>query len=320
LTGKAQSNWRRTLINSDEYHQRAAGLLQRSREWDYDSVTGMPTRTHDGQLARDELVQLADGLDDLPIYAMAVLACDPAGDGEVRGAACERISLAKWAAMDSDNAAPWLEMAAAAHDRSDRAAEFQAVSHAAQAHVIDFYNDSLLLYSKSGVPPETGSLEQAAFFSGWVGHVGSDGQAHSFVTFRYCTAEALQQSSIREQCEALAELLAVHGRNTLDLSAAATIGARLGWASERTTAMQQEMLAVFRVESNAGENPFSCDNVRAVNEFAGIQAQSGELAAGRAAILKSGKSVAQLAQEQIGRVQSRASTSRERVVTSKQHQ
>jgi hypothetical protein len=299
VTGAAQSRWRRTLINGDDYHERAAGLLLRSTGWDYDSISGMPTRTHDAVLARDELVQLAAGLDDLPVYAMAVRACDQSYDPAPRDAACDRISLAKWAAMDPDNAAPWLEIAAAAHARSDQAAEFEAVSQAAHAHRIDFGNDSLLAYANSAMPQETTSLERAAFLHSLIGYVGGDGQAHSFATSRYCTAEAVQQDSIRQQCEALADLLADQGRNTLDLSAAAAIGAHVGWASERITATQQEMLAMFRVETPSDKDPWSCDNVRAVNEFAELQARSGELAAARDAIQKSGKSIPQLAQEQI---------------------
>jgi hypothetical protein len=302
MTGRAQSHWRRTLVDSDDYHARAAGLLLQSGGWEHDPTTGMPTRTHEAELARDELVQLAAGLDDLPIYAMAVRACDQSDDGGVPSAACGRLSLAKWAAMDSDNAAPWLEMATAAHARSDRAAELEAVSQATHAHTIDFYNDSFLTYASSAMPPETTGLERAAFFSGRIGHVGDDGHARAFVTSGYCTAEAVQQDSIGQQCEALAQLLGDHGRNTLDLSAAQRIGARLGWASERITAMQQEMSAVFRIEWYSGKDPWSCDNVRAVNEFADVQARSGELAAARAAIQKSGKSISQLAQEQVDSV------------------
>jgi hypothetical protein len=298
LTGAAQSRWRRTLLDSDDDHERAAGLLLQSEDWDYDRTTGMPSRTHDAQLARDELVQLADGLKDLPIYAMALRACEATDDGSARGGACERISLTEWAKMDSDNAAPWLEMAAAAHSRSDRSAEIEAVSHAVNAHTVNFYNDSLLAYASPGMPHETTGLERAAFFYRVIGHVGGDGFAHAFATASYCTAEGIKQSSIHQQCEALAEVLADHGRNTLDLSAAAAIGTRLGWSSDRIAAMHQELLAMFRVEAYSGGDPWSCDHVRALNDFAGIQLRLGELAAARAAIQKSGKSVAELAQEQ----------------------
>src|ERR1700722_10721197 len=61
----------------------------------------------------------------------------------------------------------------------------------------------------------------------------------------------------------------------------------------------QETLAVFRVESHSQKDPWSCDDERAVNEFADLQARSGELAAARAAISKSGKPIPQLAQEQL---------------------
>lgn len=298
LTGTAQSQWRRSLINSDDTHERAAGLLLQSTGWDYDPISGMPTRTHDAELARDELVQLAVGLNDLPVYAMAIRACDPTNDGGVNGAACNQISLAQWAHMDPDNAAPWLEMARAAHSRSDQAAELDAVNHAVQAHTVDFYNDSVLGFAISGMPSETTALQQAAFFRDQIGHVGGEGYAHSFVTSQYCTAAAVRSSSIHQQCEALAELLAGHGRNTLDVSAAAAIGTRLGWAPERVSAMREEVLAMFRAENYSGEDPWSCDNVRAVTEFASLQARSGEVAAARAAIQRSGKSISDLAKEQ----------------------
>jgi hypothetical protein len=189
-------------------------------------------------------------------------------------------------------------MARAAHSRSDQAAELDAVNNAVQAHTVDFYNDSFLGFASSGMPSETTALQQAAFFQSRIGHVGGDGYAHSFVTGQYCTAAAVRNSSIHQQCEALAELLADHGRNTLDVSAAATIGTRLGWASERVSAMREEVLAMYRAENYSGKDPWSCDNVRALTEFASVQARSGEVAAVRAAIQKSGKSISELAQEQ----------------------
>jgi hypothetical protein len=303
MTADAQNRWRRALIDSDDFHARAAGLLLVSTEWEPDPITGMPARSHDAVLARDELVQLAVGVDDLPVYAMAVRACDQTADTGPRDAACARISLAKWATMDPDNAAPWLQLAASAHARSDPSAVSEAVGQAVHANTVDFYNDALLAYASAGMPRQTNDLERAAFFYGHIGHVGGDGLARSFVTNQYCTAEAIRQSSIRRQCDFLAELFADHGRNTLDLSAAQQLGVRLGWTSERVTAMQQEMLATFRVDPPFGEDPWSCDNVRAINEFASIQGQAGELTAARAAIRKSGKSIPDLAQEQIDSVQ-----------------
>ena len=106
VTGPAQGRWQRNLINSDDYRERAAGLLLLSRGWDYDSITGMPTPTHDAVLARDELVQLAAGLDDQSVYAMAVRACDQSYDPAPRDTACDRISLTKWAALDPTTPLP----------------------------------------------------------------------------------------------------------------------------------------------------------------------------------------------------------------------
>ena len=63
--------------------------------------------------------------------------------------------------------------------------------------------------------------------------------------------------------------------------------------------MREEVLAMFRAGTYSGKDPWSCDNVRALNKFAGVQARSGELAAARAAIQESGKSISDLAKEQI---------------------
>ena len=297
VTGPARGRWQRSLINSDDYRQRAAGLLLTSDGWNYDPMTGMPTPTHDAVLARDELVQLATGLHDPSVYAMAVRACDQSYDPAPRDTACDRITLTQWATMDPDNAAPWLEIAAGAHARSDQAAVSDAFSHAALAHSIDFGRDAALAYASNGMPPETGQLERAAFLHRLIGQKG-EGPVRGLAIGAYCTEKAEREPAVRQQCEAVAELMADHGRNTADLSTAATMGERLGWAPERIAAMRQETLAVFRIESHSDKDPWSCDDVRAVNEFGDLQARSGELAAARAAIGKSGKSIPQLAQEQ----------------------
>jgi hypothetical protein len=66
------------MLNSDDYHERAAGLLLQSTGWDFDPISGMPTRSHDAELARDELVQLAAGLNDLPPHVASRPRCLPA--------------------------------------------------------------------------------------------------------------------------------------------------------------------------------------------------------------------------------------------------
>jgi hypothetical protein len=63
--------------------------------------------------------------------------------------------------------------------------------------------------------------------------------------------------------------------------------------------MREENLAIYRVESHSEKNPWNCENVKAVEQFAALQGHSGEVAAGRMAIKKSGKSIKELAQEQV---------------------
>jgi hypothetical protein len=164
------------------------------------------------------------------------------------------------------------------------------------------------------MPPETSTLERAAFFDSPIGNVGGDGFSHSYASHTYCSAAAVQDSAIHQQCEALAEMFADFGRNTLDSDAAARIGERVGWSAERVTALRQEMLAIYRVSGHSNKNPWSCDNVRAVNVFADVQANSGELAAARAAIQTSGKSIPELAQEQLDFVRQQAADAGPQIV------
>jgi hypothetical protein len=272
-------------------------LLLVSEGWDFDSNTGKPTPTHDAMLARDELVQLATGVEDKTIYAMAIQACDQRYDPGPRDTACERISAAKWAAMDPDNAAPWLRIAAEAHEHSDPAGVADAIGHAAQAHTIDFGHDAVLSYASRGMPPETTGLERAAFLYRLIGQKGG-GPIRVLALGDYCSAKAEQQTSVRQQCEAVAELMADHGRDTADVETAASLGAHLGWPAERVAAMREETLAVYAIQPPSLQEPWGCDNVHALHEFADQQGRSGQLAAARAAIGRSGKSVAELAQQQ----------------------
>jgi hypothetical protein len=69
--------------------------------------------------------------------------------------------------------------------------------------------------------------------------------------------------------------LRVAGEIPLTCSAAVTIGARVGRPEPRVTAMRQEVLAMFRSETLSGKDPWDCNNVQAVTQFAHVQAQLG---------------------------------------------
>jgi len=137
LSKPAARHWLTALLDSDDYHARAAGLFLEGKITDGFAVKPMAEQT------RDALVQLAVGTHDPTVYAIAVRACNAYLD-PVMGA-CEQISLREWARIDADNATPWLLLAGAARAKNNPAAEADAFNQAAKARRIDSYYDSLLV-------------------------------------------------------------------------------------------------------------------------------------------------------------------------------
>jgi hypothetical protein len=81
---------------------------------------------------RDELARSAVDSIDPALYSMAMRACRPDAQGRVRGA-CQLLSLQRWAALDADNGAVWLEVAGDAVNRGQRAEVEQALYRASIA-------------------------------------------------------------------------------------------------------------------------------------------------------------------------------------------
>lgn len=279
-TASARNRWQQSLIDSKDTHIHAAGLLLQSHERKT-PPGGSPKPTTQANAAREQLLEAAASGDDVQINAMAVRACDDARLNRAPDPLCIRVPLAKWVTLDPDNAAPWLELAAA-YAWSDPKAASAAVDHAAQAHQLDFYNDSLLTAALSGMPPETTELEQAVFLAGLIGHNSADSSDRGSLSFatNYCRY-ALSAASLLKPCEALAELFAQHAHNMLELAVAAHLGAEVGWPGPRINAIHQENAAIIRFQLGGLLPSWSCAAVRALNTFARLQGQSGELGAVR---------------------------------------
>jgi hypothetical protein len=306
LSKQAATRWLSALRNSDDYRARAMGLFLDGKITD-GAVQSMTEPT------REALVQLAVGTGDPAVYAMAVNAChsSDAADG-----ACQQISLSAWARLDADNAVPWLLVAGAARARGDSAAEAEAFAHAAEAHKTDGYNDSLYAFAEPAIPQDVTPLERWYFAFELLGLESITREPQYTVAGQHCSAEAMQDSGVRQQCETLAELFVTHGSVLLDLAEGAVIGERAGWPIERVNGLRQERDALMQAGAQAvsagNEQRWSCHGVELGNAFMSQRVRLGELGAAQDLLARSGDTVQDLARKHVERTQQLLRDARQR--------
>jgi hypothetical protein len=314
VTSKARARWLFNLLHSDDARARATGLLLQDKLTDSGDVQPIADQK------RDALVQLAVATRDPAIYAMAVYACNTYSDPSPVGS-CQQISLKGWTVLDADNAVPWLLLAGKAHAAHDAATESAAFVQAAGAHKSDAYNFSLYSFSESALPNDASPLERWVLATEMMGIESATGAPHYASASKLCSADAMQDTEVRQHCDALAELLVSMGTTLADLSIGARIGARAGWATTRVTALAEQrdalMGAVTQATASGHDDLWSCDAIRRGNAYMSQWARLGELGAARESLERSGETVPDLAQQQrdfidamLGDAQRRAGESR----------
>jgi hypothetical protein len=293
LARKADAQWKSALLDSDDYRARAVGLMLQGGNLDGDAASV--------EQARDALVQLATGAADPAVYAMAVHLCDTYADPSPSGS-CQRISLREWANIDPDNAVPWLYVADKARAANDAAALTDALGRAAAAHKTDSYNWSLFAYAQPEMPAAATPFEQYYLATELIGYEATWFGPQYTVASKLCSADAVQDERVRQPCDALAELLVSRGTTLLDLGIGESIGAHVGWPSERLTALTQErnalMQSLMQPMATGSTDPWDCTSVRLGNELVRQIARLGELGAARDALERSGETVQEMAQRQ----------------------
>jgi hypothetical protein len=292
LTKDAGTHWLSALQNSGDLRARVTGLMLEGK------ITGGGPLRPVAEQTRNEVVQLAVGAEDPAVYAVALSMCNTSAATEA-DSACGRLSAQRWARMDPDNAAPWLLVAGKARARHDGAAEADAFSHAAAAHKIDSYSDSLFAFAEAELPQDVTPLERAYLATEVVGVEG--GMRFPFGIAGHCFSGGQQDSTVRQQCESLAELLVTKGTDFLDLSLGTSMGARAGWPSERIQALVQEQHALMQalVQQTPSDNDalWTCDAVGRLNTYMAERVRLGELGAARDMLERSGQSVEEMARQ-----------------------
>jgi hypothetical protein len=240
----------------------------------------------------EPLVELALDSGDISVYVTALYACSGSNAG-----ACAKISSARWAQMEPDNAAAWMMAASEAEARKDSAARASALRRAVSASDYKTRSptlaDVLALDEIQAQPPTLLSSTlsmivgiNAAYSIGSVGGIG-----------RHCGRLENMDESRRATCDALATKMAEKDETLLGAMMAKSIGERSGWSAERLKPLKDEYEVytgqIF--EGISEENMFSCDAISRGNQQLLRSIALGERGATREFVKQSGKTLAELA-------------------------
>jgi hypothetical protein len=293
LTKQSRMRWLAALRNSDDYRARATGLY-------FEGIFDRDAPQKDPEAARDELVQLAVGTKDPAVYALAYTKCIKGVEDFASPGACPQLSLDDWTHADSDNAVPWLQLAAKARRDGDGAAEAAAFAHAAQAHQYESYNWSLFSFAQPAMPSDVTAADRWYLTTTVIGVEAAMPMPY-LPLFQYCSRDAMTDATVRRQCNALAELMVNKATTLSEFSMGKSLGARVGWPAEivahLTQQMQASMQAFNQMTPADPAQQWNCDSVARGNAYMSEWEQLGERGLARQAIERSGETVAELARK-----------------------
>jgi hypothetical protein len=300
LTKKSRMRWLAALRNSDDYRARATGLyLEGILDRDAARKDSEAARK-DSEAARDELVQLAVGTKDPAVFALAYTKCIKGVEDFASPGACPQLSLDAWTRADSDNAVPWLRLAAEARREGDGAAEAAAFAHAAQAHQYESYNWSLFSFAQAAMPGDVTAADRWYLTTTVIGVEAAMPMPY-LTQFQYCSRDAMTDATVRRQCNALAELMVNKATTLLEFGAGKSLGARVGWPAELVDHLTQQlhasMQAFRQMTPEDPEQQWSCDSVARGNAFMSEWDRLGERGLAQRGIERSGDTVAELARK-----------------------
>jgi len=293
LTRKSRMRWLSALRNSDDYRARATGLY-------LEGIFDRDAPQKDPEAARDELVQLAVGTKDPAVFALAFTKCIKGVEDFASPGACPQLSLDDWTRADSDNAVPWLQLAAQARREGDGAAESAAFAHAAQAHQYESYNWSLFSFAQPAMPSDITAADRWYLTTQVIGVEAAMPMPYQPL-FLYCSRDAMADATVRRQCNALADLIVSKATTLLEFSMGKSLGARLGWPPEQVENLTQQLRASMQVIAQMTpsdpEQQWNCDSVARGNAYMSEWEQVGERGLAQQAIERSGETVAELARK-----------------------
>ena len=244
------------------------------------------------------LVDMALHTSDATVYALALAACATGGPIAGTNQSCLMLSAERAAQLDPDNAAAWVDLAAAAQQRHETDAVAAAIYRASVATQVQGRSQMFAALALAALPAHLPPPERTSVVVRLIGIqaglLGTD--YRSVVT--YCSAVGMTDSNRRQTCEALAELLVARGTTVVDLAIGRSIGARAGWPAERveqlSARVEAYMWAPFNEFFAAPRGPMSCASMRRTEQWWSAPAGKGQRAYAEEAVARAGLSDADL--------------------------
>jgi hypothetical protein len=195
------------------------------------------------------------------------------------------ISVARWAQLEPDNAAPWLFAASEALTRQDAAGVAEALYRASKAR----HNNVRFAQSVPVAQAQTsGDVAPVLALGIDVALISIEAAvalpSHLAVT-RHCAKDALADPNRRAVCDDLATMLVERSDTLMDLKIGAKMAEKLSWPADRLAKVEElrdaiEGMAGAVAEADvAAPSPMGCEVVGAQRERLREVAANGELAA-----------------------------------------
>ena len=239
------------------------------------------------------LVKLALASRDPNTIAAAIHACR-----HIRIGACGTISIADWAAIEPDNAAVWLMMAETTTP-NDTAARADALRRAAAATGYDMRVPSLASVFASDLVKAQTRLVQSEIGDYLASSTVSAAIPPVMGFATYCLRDKTADDARAAVCDTLVNTMAQKDESLVGASMAIAIGAKIGWDETRLQPLRDERVILYgrMNDSFSKENLFSCNQLEQRHLKASDYLSKSERMLARELAAKSGKTVAELAND-----------------------
>jgi hypothetical protein len=244
----------------------------------------------------EPLAKLASQTRDATVYAMAQSTCvrvanDPAAAQPADQAWCETLDANKRAALEPDNAAAWLQVAAEAEARQDAAGVDEALGRAAAASTLVHHTMAAVMQ----VERFAGASARASQVSLWVHRAFDDAGAHApLLPASVCAPERQGLPGRREVCQQLAQRLLDRPHAIGDLALGLVLARQVGVDEVIVGRKREELEAVqaaeaARLDAWSGADRYACATLANKRDWLRKHHQQGEWSSARdAALAKAG--------------------------------
>lgn len=227
VTETVISGWTSSLVASEDPRRQAIGMALENAH------PGAPGDRGKDTPVNNNLVLLAMETNDPVIYELALGQC---GDLDQSSGPCQALSLEHWASIDSDNAVPWLWIAARASSSGDPQGAERALAKASMASRFDEYTSTVSTIALSALPGDIAPLDKAVAGSDLISSLLFGAPPPPGI----CSGIEVQQPLRKQQCTVIANDFANKGSAALDALFAWNLASGLGFPADRLAKLAME--------------------------------------------------------------------------------